>query len=319
MTMSPRLQKRSSGSTSKDAYCPFNISRDAAAFGLVKSTHDSRFGKLLFVHRPERTSETATLFVHGVGAGWSNWTPMLLAAQELGESPENPVLVDLPGFGESENLCHHLMSEKVVTELVAIVHSLGYGKIRVVGHSMGGFIAMDTAVNYPQIVTSVHLAAGAYFSVLDTVKTPFSFIFKNPTTTTVYWTQYLLAQLRVGRVLFPALNKAHLLRPLLSSLVAHPRLLKSSVVDAIAEEVRPRSFVLAAKNGTHYNARAKWADLAMPVTAVFGSQDRLVPPEDMRTLKNVLPSCTVTSVHDSSHFLHIERPFETWKALALRV
>jgi len=61
--------------SASEPYCPYDISTDPAPFDLVADRLVTRFGKTLVLRRPAPSSDTATLFLHGVGARWTTWTP----------------------------------------------------------------------------------------------------------------------------------------------------------------------------------------------------------------------------------------------------
>src|SRR2546423_3740257 len=98
-------------------YCPFDIDNNPAALGLIADTADTPFGKMYVARTPVRTNDTATFFLHGVGSSWTTWSPLLRAAQARGTPPTDVILVDLPGFGRSENRLDHLESLQVAAAL----------------------------------------------------------------------------------------------------------------------------------------------------------------------------------------------------------
>jgi len=300
---------------SEQEYFPFDLVSDPTALGLVEDTAETKFGRLHLVRSQCRTSEEATLFLHGVGSSWTTWTPVLRAAQEVGRPQNDVLLPDLPGFGQSENHLCHLRSDEAGRALEEIVHALGYTRVRLVGHSMGGFLALDMATRLDSI-TSVHIAAGAYFTIIDAIQRPIASLARAPHVASVYGSQRILARLGIGNGLFDG-RRAYLVKFLLGPVMAHPTLARPGLLTAINTEARPRSFLLAERNGIGYDARRRWSGLMLPVIAAFGAKDRLVPPRDMGTLGAVLPSSRSTMIRDASHFVHIERPYETIEALDL--
>src|SRR4030095_4619903 len=74
-----RSATRSAVPSASEPYAPYDISTDPAAFDLVADRVGARVGKMLVLRRPAPSGETATLFLHGVGARWTTWTPLLRA------------------------------------------------------------------------------------------------------------------------------------------------------------------------------------------------------------------------------------------------
>jgi pimeloyl-ACP methyl ester carboxylesterase len=298
-------------------YCPYDIETDPATFGLTGDVIDTRFGDMFVVRSPERTADQATFFLHGVGSSWTTWTPLLRAALERGQLPGDLILVDLPGFGRSENTLDHLNSLQVAACLGEIIKDYGYGRARLVGHSMGGLLALDMAARPQLEISSLHLASGAAFAIVDAVNNPFASLFRTPAADILFWSQYALALTGGGQRLAGLSNRLHLLSPALRGLLAHPSRIRASVLDALVTELRPRSFRHAARNIFGYDAQERWCSLGCPVYTAFGGRDWLVPARDRVTLATVYPNARITVIDDAAHFLHIERPHSALTALGL--
>lgn len=302
--------------SASEPYGPYDISTDPAPLNLVADREVTRFGKMLVLRRPSPARDTATLFLHGVGARWTTWTPLLRAGNGLPD--HDVVVVDLPGFGESENRLGHLHSLDVAAELGEVLARLGYRRARLVGHSMGGLLALDMAAR-PQAlgVESLHLAAGSGFAILRAVNHPWSSLVTAPLPTSLFWTLYATGRFRLSRASVQLLQRRRLLPPLFWPVIAHPRRFPPAAMAALAAEMAPEPFRLAAANLADYDAPARWAAITVPVYAAFGAKDRFVDATDRRALAAVRPDAVCTVVADASHFLHIERPHETLVALHL--
>jgi pimeloyl-ACP methyl ester carboxylesterase len=48
--------------------------------------------------------------------------------------------------------------------------------------------------------------------------------------------------------------------------------------------------------------------LAVPVLVLFGTEDRLIPPEMGRAYKQLLPNCQLLYVYDAGHAVAADRP-----------
>jgi pimeloyl-ACP methyl ester carboxylesterase len=301
---------------SASEYCPFDLSTDPSQFNLVPDRMATRFGKMLVLRRATRGSDEATLLLHGVGARWTTWTPMLRAG--AGMSTSDIVAVDLPGFGESENRLGHLQSLIVAAELGEVLARLGYTRARLVGHSMGGLLALDMAAR-PQAleISSLHLAAGSGFAILKAVNHAVVGMLTAPLPTSLFWTLYATGRTKASRSLVGFLHRRGVLPPLFWPVIAHPRRFPPKALAAIVNEMAPESFRHAAANLAGYDAASRWAAITQPVYAAFGAKDRFVDGTDRRTLAKVRPQAKCTVIPDASHFLHIERPHAVIAALGL--
>ncbi len=110
------------------------------------------FVKNMRVHYREQGDRRSPvlLFVHGLGCSLKYWA-CLFEAEEF--SDYRMVALDLPGFGLSEKIeqyDYHLSSQ---ADLIAeFVRALNIREFRLVGHSMGGAIAILLAHKLPHLV-----------------------------------------------------------------------------------------------------------------------------------------------------------------------
>jgi pimeloyl-ACP methyl ester carboxylesterase len=93
------------------------------------------------------------VLVHGYAESSRMWKPL---AKEL--APRFTVIApDLPGFGDSSIPKTGLDMKTSAQRVRAAVKSLGYSKVRVVGHDIGLMVAYAYAAMYPQEVEKLAL------------------------------------------------------------------------------------------------------------------------------------------------------------------
>lgn len=108
-------------------------------------------------------SGPAVLCVHGAGGESGLWRGVLA---RLGTEMCAAAL-DLSGHGKSPAKAEPHTIESYADDIAAAVQALGRGPVVLVGHSMGGALAQHLAVNRPDIVRAIVLAAtGARLRVL---------------------------------------------------------------------------------------------------------------------------------------------------------
>lgn len=93
------------------------------------------------------------MLVH-LGATLDNWDPKLL---DLIAEQHHVIVLDLPGVGASQGKVAPTISG-MAEQAVAIIKTLGYDKINLLGLSMGGFIAQEIVRFDNQLVNRLILA-----------------------------------------------------------------------------------------------------------------------------------------------------------------
>jgi pimeloyl-ACP methyl ester carboxylesterase len=100
-------------------------------------------------------SGTPILLIHGLGGSWQWW----LRVMPTLATKNRVIAVDLPGFGESElpAASGDLFREQVMT-VGGLLDQLRIAKALVVGHSMGGLVALQFTCDHPARVSGLLLA-----------------------------------------------------------------------------------------------------------------------------------------------------------------
>ena len=100
---------------------------------------------------------TPVLFLHGSGpgvSGWSNFAGNFAAFA----AKRRTIILDMPGFGRSPALKWDAAYPVVAAESVdALLDALGIDQADIVGNSMGGNVACETALAYPSRVRKMAL------------------------------------------------------------------------------------------------------------------------------------------------------------------
>jgi pimeloyl-ACP methyl ester carboxylesterase len=302
-------------------YAPYPLSVDEVALGLTQSRVSSAFGTAVARSRKTNRNRRATIFLHGAAGSWTTWTPLLAAADAGTLSIPNPVLVDLPGWGDATLSAEGETS--MIEALAGLVRTsaeaLGYTEWDLVGHSMGGFIALHMAAIWPECVLSVATVSASSWAILDASGHPVRHFWRLPGFVMLWRTMQAMSRVgRFGAGLASALARLHLLRAAVAPLFRYPRQIPASVIRALGTEIRPRAFSLAVGMGVDYDASAAWAKIECPVRAVKGDRDVFSRQVDFTRLGDILPASHRETIEACGHFAHIERPNEVLAALGYR-
>ncbi len=107
--------------------------------------------------------EPAVLLVHGLGSNMRVWRGTF---DEVAKH-HRVVAIDLPGYGRSSKANYYYSMELFAHVVDRVIDKLALRHVVVVGHSMGGQIAMTHALRHPRKAAALVLAAPAGFETFE--------------------------------------------------------------------------------------------------------------------------------------------------------
>ncbi len=270
----------------------------------------------------------ALLFVHGLTGSWPNWLEQLpvfagrngdagrfgdasaASVPRIGRRRVSPgfgthrvIAVDLPGFGRSPMPVEPISISGYARTLDALLDALDLSAAAVVGNSMGGFIAAELAINFPQRVERLVLVSPAGLST-----------YNHP-----HGTRALPRLRRAERVIaacagwVAARSDIVARRPGLRNatfgpFTRHPSRLPAPLV---AEQIRGAGkpgFVGGLQACLDYDFRHRLGEIACPTLIVWGKSDRLVTVRDAERFAELIPNSRKVVFADTGHMPQLERP-----------
>jgi 2-hydroxy-6-oxonona-2,4-dienedioate hydrolase len=231
------------------------------------------------------------LFIHGLGSSADRWLDIPDALSLLGL---HSIALDLPGFGLSDKPEGMDYSIRRFVEVVAdFIRRIGMqeGKMSIVGHSLGGYIAAQLAAEHGDLVDRLVLIDSS--GRLD-----------GPTP---LLQQYLDAAMNPSK-------KA--VRAVFEQLVADPIRIPEALVDGfiyrISQAGAKHAFKSAYDNSVNTQIGAgrlkQIGDSKIPTLILWGRQDRLIPPEHFRAFQESISGANVVIVEDAGHAPFAEKP-----------
>lgn len=98
------------------------------------------------------------LLIHGVGLNADAWAPQIDALADT----HRVIALDMPGHGESMAPSDGSSIADYGAQAIALLDALGIGQTNVVGHSMGGLVALAMALDHPDRVLRVGVLNSVY-------------------------------------------------------------------------------------------------------------------------------------------------------------
>jgi len=231
------------------------------------------------------------LLVHGYGGDRNSW----LFLQEPLAAKHRVYALDLPGHGTSAKDVGDGTLEVLADAVVAVLTAVGAGRAHLVGHSVGGAVALAVAARDPGRIASLTLIAPSGFG---------------PEINAGYLRGFADAQTR--RELKPVVGQLFaddqlVTRQLVDDLLAYKRL------DGVDEALHTLAGALLDGDAQRGDSAALVTALAgaVPVTVIWGSADRIIPAAQAGSV----PGAVRHLVDGAGHMPHMERPGEVQAAI----
>jgi pyruvate dehydrogenase E2 component (dihydrolipoamide acetyltransferase) len=242
---------------------------------------DTAAGNLRYAKRG--SGEETVILIHGFGGDLDNW---LFNIDALGEKATVYAL-DLPGHGQSAKKIDNPGLAAMAAALNAFMDKLGIGAAHLVGHSMGGAIAMQLAADQPSKVKSLTLICSAGLG---------------PEIGS-YVDDYVAAQGRKD------------LKPVLEQLFADKSLVSRQLADDVLKYKRLDGVdgLLKSLSAALFGGRKQQDQLARnlagklpPTLVIWGKEDQIIPAAHAGNL----PGAKVHVIEGAGHMVFMEKASE---------
>jgi pimeloyl-ACP methyl ester carboxylesterase len=238
------------------------------------------------------------IFIHGLAGCWQNWLeniPHFARAHRV-------VAVDLSGFGHSELPREEISIPGYGRFLDAFLGSIGIERATLVGNSMGGFIAAETAITHPSRVEKLVLVSAAGGPALRE---------RN---------ESMEARILRGARLFGPIAAAaiarreqfvrrpRLRRALLLKIARFPERLAPELCYEVASGGAKPGFLDALTATLNYDFAHRIPEIACPTLIIWGRNDEIVPVEDATEYERLIPGARKVIFEETGHVPMLERP-----------
>ena len=239
--------------------------------------------------------EPLVLF-HGLGASrrlWHRAAPLLAADGRLVIAP------DLPGFGDSPPAGPGFEFDAVTDLLASALAERARGRFDLLGSSLGGAVALQFALAYPELVRRLVLAAPAGFSPRPRPVASTAGALADPA----------LAVRRIAGVPLSVSPTAR--RVFLWGAVAEPqRLSRGDARLILSSSGRATRLGPALGAVLRTDLRPALARLKPPLGLIWGERDRVVPISTLETIRALRPDAVSETIARAAHIPQLERPEE---------
>lgn len=257
------------------------------------------------IHGHERAfvkmgSGPALLLLHGLGCDHTTWLPVL---ERLAED-YTVVAPDLLGHGQSAKPRADYSVGGYANGMRDLLTVLNIDKVTVVGHSLGGGVAMQFAYQFPERTERMVLVAPGG---LGPEVTPLIRAVSLPGFHAVMGAMTLPGIRQAGKLGLRALASTGLSATHDLDEVADiyesfkdPRA-RSAIAHVVRAVVDTRGQIVTMVDRAYLTQ-------AMPMLVIWGTDDKVIPVKHAATAASIAPGARVEVIGDSGHFPHKDHP-----------
>lgn len=223
------------------------------------------------------------IFVHGSMGSRRTWDLQLKLSRE-----HRIIVLDLPGHGQSDRLDEPITVKRLADHVAAFAKSLATCPAVFIGHSLGGAICIQLALDSPAIVRALILVGtgaklGVLPAILEALRTDFR----------------ASVELAIGGMAFAS--------------SARPETIERSKRESLKcqPDIAYADFVAC----NNFDVRERVSDIEAPTLVMVGDEDRLTPVRWSQFLKDKIPGASLHVVGRAGHMVMVEQPDEVHRAI----
>jgi pimeloyl-ACP methyl ester carboxylesterase len=239
------------------------------------------------------------LLIHGLGGSYENWAEVI----EPLSRTHTVIAPDLPGHGASAPGGGDYSVGALAATLRDLLVALGHQRVTLVGHSLGGGVAMQFSYQFPEMIERLVLVSSGGLGpevslILRAAALPGADLF-------------IAATAEVGRRVGPLVGRA------LSAFGLRPNADLEEVLRGYGTLVDPerRGAFLATVRAVIGTGGQKVAATdrlylaqAVPVLIVWGADDRIIPVSHGKDAHDHIPGSRLVVFENAGHLPQVEEP-----------
>ena len=231
----------------------------------------------------------AVMMIAGLASDSQSWQPIV---EKLSQQ-YRVILLDNRGSGRTKPQNAEISIGSMADDAIALIRHLNLSSVDLVGHSMGGFVALDCAIRYPDYISKLILVGTSTFNS-ERNNTLFS-------DWVLYQTSGMEDSLWFRNIFYWIFTKEFFKE-------------KETLHDAVQYAVKypyPQSktaFQNQVSAITLFNCTKDLSSVRSETLVIFGKEDMLFPPKESSKVLHAIPKVKFTTIKHAAHSVHIEQP-----------
>ncbi len=227
---------------------------------------------------------TPVLLLHGIGGRAALWAPSVAAL-----APRPVIAMDMPGYDGTRPALASFA--ELADAAVALLDAEGAAQADVVGHSLGGMIALEIALRHPTRVRRLVIVASSP-----------AFGSRDP----AFRESFLTARLKPLDEGIGMAGVAAALVPAMLGPAAAPEAATAAMEAMASVDEAAYRATLAVLTG--FDRRADLPRVTQPALLIAGEADQTAPPRGMARMTEAMPHARIIVIPGAGHLLPLEAP-----------
>ena len=229
------------------------------------------------------------ILLHGWINSWDVWRDMMISLAKTGQF--RVYALDFWGFGDSAKVSKNTSSSFQIGSYVEMVRqfmdSLGIQQAPIFGHSMGGTVALQMSLAYPERVEKVAVVGSP---IIGSSLNPFLQLAGYGSIAKLVW-RYPILLHSIMRVLLAKDSKK-----------------VRGMIFRDVQRTTIESFFRSIGDLRDTDLRTKLPSLDLPTLGIYGTKDNIVSPSNATLLQQGVKSSRVSMLSNSRHFPMTDEP-----------
>ncbi|NOX87352.1 MAG: alpha/beta hydrolase [Chlorobi bacterium] len=231
------------------------------------------------------------MLVAGLASDSQSWQPIV---KDLSRH-YRVITFDNRGAGRTRPQNIETSIQDIAGDCIALIRHLGLSSVNLLGHSMGGFVALDCAIRYPEYVSKLILAGTSAFNSERN-----NALFHD-------WISYIESGMN------PELWFRNIFYWIFSKRFFEDKEALNTAIRFAMEYPYPQT-AIAFKNQVNaikeFNCTGNLPGITSKTMVICGKEDLLFPPEESARVLQAIPEALFAFVEQAAHSIHVEKPGE---------
>ena len=239
------------------------------------------------LHYLEAGSGAPVILLHGTGGEGARWTPQIQGLS----SDFRVIALDQIGFGQSDKPMTTYHSGVFAGFLAGFMKAIGVPKASLIGQSMGAAVALNLAVEKPEMVERLVLVNGGGFHTGQ----------PTPRTTPPDWHARQIAN--AGTL---AESREYMEKLYYDHSFVTDKLVEQNLLQRLRSAYTIESMQTAADRGLGGVSEDQVRAIKAPTLLVWGANDKLSPPANADKLNAVIKNSRKVLIDKAGHYPFLE-------------